>query len=117
MTRYIKHTVILAGLALALPTMAEDELRRSGGMEPMDSEQMDAARVPLTSESEQPDTESSDEEWLEDQHLRVLQQQESHAGDEPSRSRQDESFGLTPFQTNFRDAIINQMRGAAGDSR
>lgn len=118
MNSILKHSGrILAGLALALPLYAQEESKRGGGLTPLDPEQMDAARVPLGVEPDERDKDQSREAWLEEQRWRLLYDPAWSTVREPPQSRNpDDSEGLTPFQQNFRDALINQMRNSAGGS-
>ncbi len=118
MRSFLKQIGILTALALALPAVAHDQPGRSGTMEPLDPDQMDAARVPLAGDAANGEDESSGQEWLEEQRRRMLEQQAYPSDQEPPRSRQQESSQeLTPFQEGFRDALINQLRNTAGGAR
>jgi hypothetical protein len=111
MTGSIKHLALPVALALTLPAWAQQPSRASGDLEPLDSDQLDAARVPLTSDPEPSDDEAGGREWLEEQRRRMLEQQEYRSGREPPRSGEGASSGqLAPFQKNFRDALIEQLR-------
>lgn len=107
----IKHLALPVALALTLPAWAQEPSRASGDLERLDSDQMDAARVPLTSDPDPSDDESGGQQWLDEQRRRMLEQQEYRSRREPPRSGERESSGeLAPLQKNFRDALIDQLR-------
>lgn len=114
MNRFVQQALAaLATLTLVLPATAQQDTRRAGGMEPLDPEQMDAARVPLENPRDEDEDEQSREEWLEEQRRRLLDDPGYGDVREP-RSRPESSSGeMTPFQENFRDALINQLENTA----
>lgn len=113
----LKHLAALPTLlALTVPVAAQENERRAGGLEPLESGEMEAALVPL----EKPPEEGSRayERWLEEQRRRL--QEDTDVGryePQPRRNSSAEDHGLSPFQQQFRDSLIDQMRNNADQFR
>lgn len=116
MKAILKHIPALAVLALAPPLVAQDEQRRADGLEPLESGEMEAALVPL----EKPPEEGTQayERWLEEQRRRLQDDTYIYRYDpEGRRDNESRDRGLSPFQQQFRDSLIEQMRNSADQFR
>lgn len=106
----------LTGLMLALPLAAQqDGERRVGDLSPLDPAEMEAATVPMG----KPPEKGTDayEQWLEEQRRRMMTGPLIYEYD-PERFRDDSrERGLTPFQQQFRDALVDGIGNTAESFR
>ncbi len=108
-------TALLLVLTIsASPASAQDEPGRAGRMEPLNPEEMESAQVPMGRAFAEDDDEGR-ADWLR---ARIFEDSDNFTPATPDNTDQSSSGsrGLSPFQRNFRDAIINQMRGTAEGS-
>lgn len=105
---------VLALVALATPLAAQERERRTGGLQPLDAGEMETAIVPL----EKPPEEGTQayERWLEEQRHRLQDDTYIYRYD-PEGRRDGEDPGLSPFQQDFRDSLIDHMRNSADQFR
>lgn len=117
MKAILKHFAALpALLALTAPVAAQENQRRAGGLEPLESGEMKATIVPLNKPPEEGTR--AYQRWLDEQRRWFREENYIYYYDpEYLRFNEDRSRGLTPFQQDFRDSLMDQMRGTAEQFR
>lgn len=111
-----QSTLVIAGMVLALPLAAQQgSERRAGNLSPLNPAEMEAATVPMG----KPPEKGTDayERWLEEQRRRLMEEPYIYEYD-PERFRDDsQQRGLTPFQQQFRDALVDGIGNTADSFR